>query len=154
MKTIKVSLSVASIEKAIRELTRMQENIQQGLEDTVDTLCQEGGEIAQAAYGGMAEAAGFSNGTEGAIISTGEDNLIAEFGAGDGVIPVKFTNAPKTPVYPGSYSEEHARQYARWGFWYFAGEVYSEVPARHGLLDAKRYLIEHSSEIAREVIKL
>ena len=154
MKTIKMSLSVASIERAIRQLERIQDNLQQGLEDTVDTLVEEGAEIAQTAYGNMAQVGGFANGTEGRIVSAGEDNLIAEFGAGDGTIPVKFANKPKTPVYPGSYSEQHARQYARWGFWYFGGEVYSDIPARHGLLDAKRYVIEHSSEIAREVIKL
>lgn len=154
MKTIKVKLSVASIERAIRQLEDIQDNLQKGLEDTIDTLVEEGTEIAQVAYGGMAQVGGFSNGTQGRILSTGENNLIAEFGAGDGTIPVKFENKPKTPVYPGSYSEQNARQYARWGFWYFGGEVYSEVPARHGLLDAKRYVIEHSSEVAREVIKL
>ena len=151
---ISISLSEASIERAINRLEKMRDNLQQGLEETVEILAMEGGNVAQAAYGDMATAAGFSNGTEGAIISTGENNLIAEFGAGDGVIPVKFKNEPTTPVYAGSYSEQNAQQYSRWGFWYFGGEVYTEIPARHGLLDAKRYVIEHSSETAREVIKL
>ena len=151
---ISISLSEASIERAINRLEKMRDNLQQGLEETVEILANEGGNVAQAAYGDMAKAGGFANGTEGSIISTGENNLIAEFGAGDGVIPVKFKNEPTTPVYAGSYSEQNAQQYSRWGFWYFGGEVYTEIPARHGLLDAKRYVIEHSTETAREVIEL
>ena len=151
---ISISLSEASIERAINRLEKMRENLEQGLEQTVDILASEGGEVAQAAYGDMATAGGYGHGTEGFILSTGENNLSAEFGAGDGVIPVKFTIEPTTPVYAGSYSEENAQQYSRWGFWYFGGEVYTEIPARHGLLDAKRYVIEHSTETAREVIEL
>lgn len=154
MINIKVSLNTASINNAISRLNEIAMNLQDGLEETIDILAQEGGEIAQSAYGGMATASGYGAGNKGVIISTGEDNIIAEFGAGDGVIPVKFENAPATPVYAGSYSEQHARQYSRWGFWYFGGETYTEIPARHGLLDAKRYIIDNSTTIAKGAIIL
>ena len=154
MITIKVSLSTISINDAIRRLNEIALNLETGLEETVDILATEGGEIAQSAYGGMATAYGYGQGMDGVVVSTGENNVIAEFGAGDGVIPVSFENAPVTPVYPGSYSEQNARQYSRWGFWYFGGEVYSDIPARHGLLDAKRYIIDNSTEVARGAIIL
>lgn len=152
---IQISLSEASIERAIRRLTKVQENLQQGLEDTVDVLAREGGQIAQAAYGDMAIANGYSADGFGLIISTGENNLIAEFGAGQATMPVKFTNPPKTPVYEGSYSElVGSKEYFEQGSWHFGGQYYTEVPARHGMLDAKEYIIEHSTETAKEVIKL
>ena len=153
--TIQISLSVGSIERAIRRLERMQENLQQGLEETVDILAHEGGEIAQAAYGEMATAAGISNGEEAVIMSTGENNLIAEFGAGQATMPVMFKNSPVTPVYEGSYSKlEGSGEYYRFGSWHFGGQYYTEVPARHGLLDAKNYVIEHSTEVAKGAIRL
>lgn len=151
--TIHLSLSTESINAAIRKLADVQETLDNGTEQLVEILTNEGAEIAQAAYGSMAVASGEPNGKTGVITGDGDDVLIAEFGAGDGVIPVKFENSPMTPVYAGSYSEQHAKQYSRWGFWYFGGQVYSDIPARHGLLDAKRFIIENSTDIAREVIQ-
>lgn len=153
--TIQISLSESSIERAIRRLERMQENLQQGLEETVDILAREGGQIAQAAYGDMAIANGYSAEGFGLIISTGENNLIAEFGAGQATMPVMFKNAPHTPVYEGSYSElVGSKEYYEHGSWHFGGKYYTEVPARHGMLDAKEYLIEHSTEVAKGAIRL
>lgn len=155
MISIKVSLSTISINDAIRRLNDIAMNLQDGLEETIDILAQEGGEIAQAAYGGMAEAAGYGAGNKGVIISTGENNLIAEFGAGQATMPVMFENSPGTPVYEGSYSElEGSQEYYKWGSWHFGGAYYTEVPARHGLLDAKQYVIDNSTEVARGAIIL
>lgn len=157
MKTIKVSLSVASIERAIDRLIRIQENLQQGLEDTVDILCQEGAGIANDSYQGMAVAIGASDQGVGTITSTGEVNLIAEFGAGDDTQDPTdfFTHAPHTDVFPGSYSlEVGSGEYWEKGEWHFGGRTYHTIPPRMGLWNAKNYVIEHSSEVAREVIKL
>ena len=155
MITIKVSLSTVSINDAIRRLNEIAMNLETGLEETIDILATEGGEVAQAAYGGMATARGYSTGNYGVVISTGENNLIAEFGAGQATMPVMFENSPGTPVYEGSYSElEGSGEYYRFGSWHFAGRYYTEVPARHGLLDAKNYIIENSTEVARGAIIL
>jgi hypothetical protein len=57
-------------------------------------------------------------------------------------------------VYEGSYSElVGSREYYDYGSWHFGGEYYTEVPARHGLLDAKQYILENGVEIAQEVLK-
>ena len=154
---IQISLSEASIERAIRRLTKVQENLQQGLEDTVDILCREGGNVAQASYQGMAVAYGVSSEGEGQIVSTGENNLIAEFGAGDDTVdPTSlFSNAPATDVFPGAYSlEVGSGEYWEKGKWHFGGREYTTVPPRMGLWNAKQYVVEHSTETAKEVIKL
>lgn len=155
--TIQIELSAGSIERAIRRLLKAQENLQQGLEDTVDILCREGGEVAQASYQGMAVAYGESYGTEGRIVSEGENNLIAEFGAGDDTVDPKtlFEHAPYTDVFPGSYSlEVGSKQYWENGKWHFGGREYTTIPPRMGLWNAKNYVIEHSTEVAKGEIRL
>ena len=155
--TIQLSLSEASIERAIRRLIKVQENLQQGLEDTVDVLASEGGRVAQDSYGSMAVAYGVSSEGEGQIVSTGENNLIAEFGAGDDTVePTKlFANAPYTDVFPGSYSlEVGSGESWEKGEWHFGGRKYTTIPPRMGLWNAKHYVMEHSTETAKEVIRL
>ncbi len=155
MINIKVSLSTVSINDAIRRLNEIAMNLETGLEETISILATEGGEVAQSAYGGMASATGYSTGNYGVIISTGDNNVIAEFGAGQATMPVMFENSPGTPVYEGAYSElVGSGEYYRFGSWHFAGRYFTEVPARHGLLDAKNYIIENSTEVAKGAIIL
>lgn len=149
---IDISLDTASIENAIARLQVRKTHLEEDTEQLVDILTEEGAEIAQAAYGDWGvQATPAAEGTQGTITVSGHYPAIAEFGAGDGVISGKFENEPEE-IRSGSYSEEHAKQYSRWGFWYFGGQVYSDVPARHGLLDAKRHIIATSTETAKEVM--
>ena len=155
--TITISLSEESISRAVNELAFILENLESGVEEAVSIMTTEGAEVANGAYGGMAGAFGEANGMHGTINSVGDVNVIAEFGAGDAVIPpgAMFENAPATPVYEGSYSElEGSGEYARFGSWHFGGKYYTEVPARHGLFDAKEYIIENSTDIALGAIQL
>ena len=132
----------------------MGENLEDDVEQLVEILTNEGAEVAQAAYGDWGvQATPVPDGTTGEIIVSGDYPAIAEFGAGDETLSGGFENMPGE-IRPGSYSEEHAKQYVRWGFWYFGGQVYTDVPAHHGLLDAKRYIIANAQDIAREVIQL
>ena len=155
--TINIKLSDASIRRAIRRLRNAQQHLRWGLDDTVQALAKEGAEIANQAYGSMANAVDYmEDEAVGIIAVTGESNLIAEFGAGDATDPATgFENQPDTPVYAGSYSElEGSGEYAKTGKWHFGGKVYTEVPARRGLMSAKAFIIEQGAEIAKEVIKL
>lgn len=155
--TINIKLSDASIRRAIRRLRNAQQHLRWGLDDTVQELAKEGAEIANQAYGSMANAVDYmEDEAVGIIAVTGESNLIAEFGAGDATDPATgFENQPDTPVYAGSYSElEGSGEYAKTGKWHFGGKVYTEVPARRGLMSAKAFIIEQGAEIAKEVIKL
>ena len=154
--TINIKLSTESIDRAIEELERVRENILEGLKQTVEILVKEGATVAQIADGDMATVTGEMTGdTSGTISASGETAVIAEFGAGDATMEPGFENSPDTPVYPGSYSElVGTGQYAKYGKWYFGGRMYTEVPARHGLLDARDYIIANAADIAMGVIQL
>ena len=151
---IQISLSTESIQNAIRLLNERRQMLEEDLEQFVEILANEGAEVANAAYGDFPVAATtHADGNHAEITVSGKMPLIAEFGAGQATMPVLFENQPETPVYEGSYSElEGSQEYYRFGSWHFGGEYYTEVPAKHGLLDAKQYIIENSTEIAREVL--
>ena len=151
--TIHMELSPESIESVIRRLQEYQVELEDGLNQVVEILTNEGAEIAQSAYGEWPViATPVTDDNHGEIIVAGDMPLIAEFGAGQATMPVMFENdVPE--VYEGSYSEspEGSGEYARFGSWHFGGEYFTEVPARHGLLDAKQYIIDHSTEVAQGV---
>ena len=159
---IDIKLSDQSIHNAIRMLQQAKDNLDYGVEQTIDILAKNATMIAQTAYGSMANVDYDSDPTMAIIATSGEANLIAEFGAGDDTDPATgFENKPDTPVYPGSYSElEGSGEYARTGQWHFGGKVYYGKPdnlrvePRHGLLNAKAYIIASAEDIAKEVIKL
>lgn len=153
---ININLSTSSVIAAITRLRLIRNEIEDGTEHLVSILTNEGAEVAQSAYGDWGvQATPIVEETEGTIVVSGDMPLIAEFGAGQATMPVLFENAPATPVYEGSYSElEGSQEYYKYGSWHFAGEYYTEVPARHGLLDAKQYIIENALETAMEVLKL
>ena len=148
---LSVSLSEESISSAIEQLRILEGEIKLCAKHTVEILANEGAEKAQSSYRdwNVVVIPDIVNDELAEITVAGDYPAMAEFGAGDGTLTGGFENVPGE-VRPGSYSEQHARQYSRWGFWYFAGEPYTEVPAHHGLLDAKRYIIDHSTEIAKE----
>ena len=88
-------------------------------------------------------------------MAAGQAPVIAEFGAGDATIPVLFENYAGVDVYPGSYSEQvGSGEYAETGVWHFGGKVYRQVEPRGGMLMAREYIRDNSTEIAREVIEL
>lgn len=149
---IKVSLSEESILSAIEQLRILDGEIQECVKQTVDILANEGSEIAQVAYGNwnVVVIPDVISKTRAEITVGGDYPAMAEFGAGRATLTGGFENFPNN-VYPGSYSEEHAEQFSTWGFWEFAGRYYREIPAHHGLLNAKQYIIENSTQIAQEV---
>ena len=152
---LKISLSTESIYEAIGRLMEAQDNLEYGLQQTVEMLTKEGATVAQSAYGGMATVTDEAVGFHGTISASGEAVAIAEFGAGDATLPVLFENYPGVDVYPGAYSEQvGSGEYAMTGRWHFGGNVYTEVEPRAGLYNAKMYIQENAVEIAKEAIKL
>lgn len=152
---ISIDLSEASIRNAIRMLENARDNLEYGVGQTLDILAKNGTMLARAAYGSMADVDYDSDNEMAIIMTSGKTNIIAEFGAGDATeIPTGFENIPDTPVYPGSYSEENAQMYSKLGYWKFGGKVYTQVEPRRGLMQAKVYILEEGTDIAKEVIKL
>ena len=154
--TIDIQLSQRSINNAISELKKVKENLNHGLQQTIDILVKEGAEQAQSSFGSMANVTGYMpDETTGIISASGEAAIIAEFGAGDATTEVMFENFPGVPVYPGSYSElVGSGEYYRTGRWHFGGKVYTEVPPRAGMLNAKTFIMQNAATYAKGVIKL
>ena len=157
---INISLSTEGINAAIHKLKEVKEHLQWGLDETIDILVKEGVMIAQSADGSMASVTGYRpDDNTGIIIASGDVPAIAEFGAGDATLSARtfFENGGSldADVFPGSYSLfVGSRDYYNFGSWRFGGVWYTEVEPRHGLFDAKLFITEKSSEIAKEVIKL
>lgn len=158
---INISLSTESIESAIRRLEMVKDNIDAGLQQTVDILAKEGAIVAQMDDGSMAKVEPVSDSeTQSRIVVSGGDTaIIAEFGAGDTTLsPGDFFengSALDADVFPGAYSLfKGSRDYFNFGSWRFGGVWYTQVPPRHGLFDAKLFIVGNSSDIAKEVIKL
>lgn len=150
-----IKLSDQSIHNAIRMLQQAKDNLDYGVEQTIDILAKNATMIAQTAYGSMANVDYDSDPTMAIIATSGKANVIAEFGAGDATeVPTGFENMPDTPVYPGSYSEQNAKMYSEWGWWRFGGSVYTQVEPRHGLMQAKVYIVSEVENVAKGVIKL
>ena len=152
---INVRLSTESIDAATSKLLEIQDSLEFGVNDLVEVLAHDGALLAQSYFGSMAGVSYEADGGHGIISASGRAAGLAEFGAGDDTIPVRFENDPDFDVYPGSYSEQvGSRQYADHGRWFFGGRYYTKVSPRAGLYNAKVYIEENATEIAREVIKL
>lgn len=159
--TINVNLSTESIAAAISQLEMVKDNLKAGLQQTIDILAKEGAIVAQIDDGSMAnvESVSDSETQSRVVVSGGDTAIIAEFGAGDATLSPRdfFENggALDADVFPGAYSLfKGSRDYYNFGSWRFGGVWYTQVPARHGLFDAKLFIIGNSTEIAKEVIKL
>ena len=156
--TINIDLSKSSIKAAIRQLEDIKDKLDEQVNEVVSILVKEGAEVANKAYDGMAHAGDFVNENEGVILVSGDDAtqvIIAEFGAGQATMPYLFENPEPVPIEEGAYSRDVGTQeYYKFGSWHFGGKYYTEVPARHGLLDAREYIKEHAERVAQEVIKL
>lgn len=161
---IHIDLSEKSIEQAIRRLEDAKDNLERGLNATIEILTEEGAEVAQNADGNMAAVLAYTpEPNYGMIVATGDSAIIAEFGAGDDTLdPSAFFNGtPPVPVYPGSYSElVGSGEYADKGYWHFGGKTFYGEPdflrvmPRQGLYKAKQYILENAEKIAKEVIEL
>ena len=156
--TINISLSTESILQAIADLNAYRERLEEGINEAVEIMVNEGAEVAQAAYGDWGvEAVPMAGDGYGEITVIGDMPLIAEFGAGDATLDpsAMFENAPDVDVFRGSYSLlEGTMEYYRTGKWHFGGETFTEVQPRMGLYQAKQYIIENSTEIAKDVLDL
>ena len=168
--TIDIELSTAGIQRAIRKLEKVRDNLDADVTHIVDTLAKEGAIRARIAYNGMAHATSeMVSDTEAKIVADGGDRettIIAEFGAGYATMEDHpfAANAP-VPIEVASYSRQNNRGHGGlfyWtdfahpgeGFWYFGGQEYDRVEPKHGLLDAYDWILGNSTRIAREVIEL
>lgn len=162
---ISFDLSPEGIQKAIDRLNDVKENLEIGMNDLVEVLAQDGALEANKAYGRMASAAYVPESmTSAKIVATGDQAIIAEFGAGYATMENHpFAAKAPVPIEPTSYSRAQFPYGLFYitddlmpgeGYWFFGGKEYDRVEPRHGLLNAYEYILQNSTRIAKEVIKL
>lgn len=162
---ISIDLSPEGIEKAIAKLTDIKDNLDIGLNDLVEVLAHDGAEVVNEAFGRMASAAFVPESmTSAKIMAVGDKAIIAEFGAGyDTMVDHPFAAKAPVPIEPASYSKAQFPYGLFYitddlmpgeGYWFFGGKEYSRVEPKHGLLNAYDYILENSTRIAKEVMKL
>lgn len=86
-----------------------------------------------------------------AIVASGEKIGFLEFGAGDTAEADEFARQVSYDVYPGSWSENHAREYVNQGFWIFGGVIYQHVTPTHAMQRAWEAVHEQWHDIAERV---
>ena len=159
-KTIHVRLSVGGINNAIRSLERYQQRLEEKTAELVDELVSGGAEMARYAFGSTATVDQISEEGTGIIEAVGEHVIIMEFGAGMATMedhPL-VENAP-VDVYRWSYSEQvgsgegfyTASMNGGQGYWHFGGLLYDRIIPRHGILDARDYIVTNLEAKARSV---
>lgn len=167
---ISIQLSDESIKNAIRKLNAVQEHLDWGLHDAVEILAKDGATEAQSAFRSRATVNHtMRDETTAVITATGDEIIIAEFGAGYGTVedhPLA-KNAP-VPIKTASYSEKNFRENRLHGgmfyisdmvnpgegYWFFGGHEYHEVPAHLGMWRAWTYIRDNCGKVMSEVIKL
>ena len=164
---ITINLSTESINRAIKRLEKVKDDLPYIVNDIVDVMAYKGAEEANIAYGSMSKATVQPESmTRAKIVTPGTDDaIIAEFGAGYGTMEDHpFAAKAPVPIKVASYSQAQYPYGLFYitndlygpenGYWIFGGQEYHRVDARHGLLNAYEYLMANSTKIAQEVAKL
>ena len=152
-KTIRIDLSESSINKAIKQLEKYQKSLEEKTSRLVDILTDGEAEMAKFAFSGWGNVDKISEDGTGIIEVSGDHIIIAEFGAGLATMESHplAQNAP-VDVYKWSYSEQVG---SGEGFltemWHFGGATYVAVEPRHGMLDARDYIVNNVESKARQV---
>jgi hypothetical protein len=155
MKKISIELTADSCRAAVEELRQYRKEIKPKLDEVCKRLVEIGMLEAQLhlvlANGNtdatILQPVKIDNGYK--LVMQGEDVYFVEFGTGDAANPNGY--AVSVPVYPGSYSEEHAEKYATYGFWWYGGEKLTETPAYMPMYYAGKRMREELPRIVKEV---
>ena len=155
MRTIEISLTKTSIQKAINELERTKKSMQSKLREVAERLAEEGRNQAEMAYGHAIDVR-VEEVEDGFVLSANGDAVVfLEFGAGyatDYTHPFAPTMAAAgVQIEPGSWSRQHANQYASQGWWFWGGRVYMAVQPMHGMLRASEEIKYLTDRVVKEV---
>lgn len=136
----------ASIQAVINELSSYRLVMETKFNRAISGLVNEAVQRAQTIFGesvtvGEEQVPSGENAIVYTIYAEGRAVGFLEFGAGDLVaMDHPFKGEAPFRVYPGSYSDQNAQQYSRWGFWIFGGKTYSYVRPRRGLYEADKLI--------------
>lgn len=159
-KKLVLELSPDSCRDVLDELKKYQKEIRPKLDEVCRRLAEIGAQEARMRFDRADKGNGGVSVTvekipDGyKIVASGHDVYFIEFGTGfnagvgygDGGVP-----ATSVPVYPGSWSEQHAHMFEKWGFWYWHGEKLQGTEAEMPMYYAGKAIRENETKIAREV---
>lgn len=152
--TIRVPLSESGINDAIQKLTTYQKDIEKKTQILLQELAELGKRVAEETYGYAVNVGveSIENGCRFKVYAEGEMVCFLEFGAGT-TTQVRHPFADEVPfdVYPGSWSEQHSKQFSTNGYWYFGNRRYENVEPRPGLYHATLVIQSNFMSVVRKV---
>lgn len=162
MKKINIELSVESCDKALEALEEYKK-----IKPKLDEMCKRLAEVGRAEASAIVSGAARSipgythahtfvdkidNGYK--IVMEGQDVYFIEFGTGifAGDYPGDTSNVT-VGIMPGDWSETHAQQFSRYGYWFYDNQFLRGTPAFMPMYYAGKKMREEMPRIAKEVFK-
>ena len=148
-----MNITISGIDHAIKTIEKYAD-MDRKLAELAERLCQIGEPIIRQIHGHHSAVWAEPTANGYRIVAEGEDVLFIEFGAGDSAGSDNgLYDAVPSVARPGSWSETHAQQYSRYGFWYFAGQKMTEVPTSPAFYYAYEAMVQNLPRIAEEVFR-
>lgn len=146
-----MNITVKGIDHALKTLAKYND-LDRKLQELAERLCQIGEPIIRQIHGHHSDVWTEPTANGYRIVAEGEDVLFIEFGAGDAAGSDNgLYDAVPAVARPGSWSETHAQQYSRYGFWVFGGKKMTEVPTSPAFYYAYEAMVQAIPRIAKEV---
>ena len=122
------------------------------VDEFIREIAEVGAKAAAGSYGGSVSVTieGYDDGVS--ICADGKSVVFMEFGAGSAVaVGNMFAGEMPFEVRPGSWSEQHAHQYEKLGYWIFGGNKYTEVAPKNGMENAHKAIMQDMHNVAMKV---
>ena len=155
MRTIAIDLSPQSCDRAVRELSMYGKSARSKYDEVCRRLAEIGvREVEQILNQVNIKEHNFAdvgmertdNGYK--IVMYGEDVYFIEFGTGS---DTEAHYPVSVPVFPGSWSMEHSQKYAKQGWWWYGGEVFTGTLPYKPMYYAEKKMREEMPRIVKEV---
>ena len=145
-----------SIIAAERQARQLISDFNRKVDEFIREIAEIGARAARGAYGSAVTVTvdEIDNGL--AINANGKAVVFMEFGAGSAVDSSnRFASVVEQEggfdIRPGSWSEQHAHQYERLGYWVFGGQRYYEVQPVNGMEKAYEAIMQDMRNAATKV---
>ena len=147
-----IDMSITGIDRIIKVVNRYKD-IDVKVNLIAKRLCEIGEPIIRQTHGGHASIwiEPTNNGYK--IVAEGEDLLFIEFGTGDmaGVMSPMYDAVP-TSARPGSWSEQHAQMYSKYGFWVFGGQIFHYTDPHPAFYYAYQAMVQAIPQVVQGVM--
>lgn len=157
---ITLELSKSGCRKALKELQKYEKSIIPKLNEVCRRLAETGAQEARL-YAQLAAGYGnddvsvttepMENGWK--VVMSGSDIYFVEFGTGMYAGEYPGEANVSVGIMPGDYSDTHAQQYSKYGYWFYDNIFYRGTPAEMPMYHAGQRIREQMPKIVKEVFK-